>query len=66
MVGNPRLHFWEASPDLALSTINGGALLRHTVQCRKNELEYTTQCFGIYQSLEFVAPRALCELGRNG
>jgi len=36
--------------------MNRGALLRRTVQWRKNESEYATACVGIYLSLEFVSP----------
>jgi len=66
MVRNPPLHYLEASPDLGFSRINRGALPRRILQRRKNEFEYATQCVGIYQSVEFVGPRGLSELGGNG
>ena len=66
MVHNPPGHYWEASPDLAVCTINRDAHPRRTVQWRKNKFEYAKECVGIYQSLEFVGPRGLCELGWNG
>ena len=66
MVRNPPGHDREASPDLAVSTIDCNTLSRRRIQGRKNEFEYPTEYVGIYDPLLFVGLRGLCELGRNG
>jgi len=56
----------EASPDLAVGTVNWDALMRSISQGLKDEFEYAQKCVGIDLSLEFVCCGGLGELGRNG